>query len=87
MKSKMTSQVEAIKAAMPEPDLELNEDILPDVKDWSVGKEYEITIKARLSSQREMGEYGMCCSEDNKMPKSATKKILARFKVVSAKVT
>lgn len=59
----------------PQPSLSIDETILPEVKDWSVGKEYELIIKVKQTETR-IEDYG---------PNKG--KITARFNITKIGVT
>lgn len=55
------------------PHLDLDEQVLPAIKSWSVGQKYKITLEVEMVSQRKGAEY------DNNPSKMS-----AGFKVLSA---
>jgi len=57
------------------PTLRLSEEDLPEIKEWSVGKEYTVTLKVRMISMNQGSEY----AEEGDKP---DKTVRASFKVV-----
>ena len=75
MKTVMSGDV-AVKPKRMPPTLSLNEDDLPDIKDWKVGGKYTITLKVeQVSSSKDSSLDG---------PSGGSKKLEARFHVLSA---
>lgn len=42
----------------PQPNLYLTEKVLPEIKNWEIGKEYDLMIKVKMTGIREQ-DYGM----------------------------
>lgn len=66
------------EAPMPErmpPTLMLNEDDLPEIKDWKVGGKYQIALVVEQTSSSQ---------GDSMMGPDRSKKMEARFRVISA---
>jgi hypothetical protein len=80
-KSKLYSKAEDVVAYRPKPTLSLDAKDLPAIKDWAVGKTYEVTVKAKLVFMSEGDEYGDYEGEGKERRKTQR----ARFRIVSVK--
>ncbi len=82
--SKAISKAEDVVSYRPKPSLSLDAKDLPAIKNWTVGKTYDITVKAKLTFMSEGDEYGDEYGEDSE--RAERKKIQrAKFRVVSVK--
>lgn len=82
-KGKLISKASEVMDYRPKPSLSLDANDLPAIKDWTVGKTYEITVKAKLTFMSEGDEYG---DEYSDSERSERKKVQrAKFRVVSVK--
>lgn len=52
----------------------LDEDVLPEMKDWQTGEEYSITLKVKMVSKSQGDMYGDSDDDDTE----------GRFKIISA---
>ncbi len=77
---KLVSKASDVVAYRPKPTLSLDARDLPEIKDWAVGKTYDITVKAKLVFMSEGDEYG-----DYEEGDERRKTTRARFRIVSAK--
>lgn len=59
------------------PRLELDSDLLPDIKGWEVGKTYSIVVSAKMMSKRQGDPYDMGEANDKS-------EVSAAFRIVSA---
>jgi hypothetical protein len=75
-KSSLVSKASDIVSYRPKPTISVDATDLPALKDWQVGKTYELTVKAKLVFMSEGDEYSEYEDEDRKRPTRA------RFRVV-----
>lgn len=79
-KGKLYSKASDVVSYRPRPSLSLDANDLPAIKDWTVGKVYEVTVKAKLVFMSEGDEYGDYEEGDER--KKTTR---ARFRIISVK--
>lgn len=80
--AKAISKASDVVAYRPKPSLSLDANDLPAIKDWTVGKTYEITVKAKLTFMSEGDEYG---DYEDREGGESRKVQRAKFRVVSVK--
>jgi hypothetical protein len=71
IKGKLKKQVEAMEIGMSKPRIYISSEMLPAIKDWKIGEKYDIMIKVKQESMRQIG------GDDG---------LEASFEVLSAKV-
>ena len=79
-KKEMKEQMGAIARKMPEmkPRIDVNSKDIPAIKDWEVGKNYEVRMKMKMIEKRQGNRYPM-------EGESADKTIRAAFECVDMK--
>lgn len=84
-KGKLISKASEVVSYRPKPSLSLDANDLPAIKDWKVGKTYEITVKAKLTFMSEGDEYGDYDGYEDSERSERKKVQRAKFRVVSVK--
>jgi hypothetical protein len=57
-KSKLVSKASDIVSYRPKPSISITADDLPAIKDWKVGKSYELKVTAKMVYMSEGDRYG-----------------------------
>lgn len=70
-----TVKIEHEKMEEPKPRIHLDSKVLPEIKNWSTGKEYTITLKVKMVSKNEGDEWG----------ENESDRVRAGFKIKSAR--
>lgn len=78
--AKAVNKASDVVSYRPKPSLSLDANDLPAIKNWTVGKTYEITVKAKLTFMSEGDEYS---DYDEGSERSKVQR--AKFRVVSVK--
>jgi len=81
--AKAYSKAADVVSYRPKPSLSLDAKDLPAIKGWTVGKTYEITVKAKLTFMSEGDEYGDYDEDSEGGERRKTTR--ARFRIVSVK--
>jgi len=81
--AKLASKASDIVDYRPKPSISLDATDLPAIKDWTVGKTYEITVKAKLTFMSEGDEYGEEYSDSERSERKKVQR--AKFHIISVK--